>query len=284
MATQSKKPSAPKTKKADAPEAEVDTEVEAAEVEVEEPEAEVETVESDDADEAGELTPEDELDIERLDTALATLDDESLRRGLAGVTEKQRLELAGLLNLPRATMHLGEALVPLVRRKLRALPLDRQLSVATALTNRVNDATVRALGDRSDDPSRADLEEVLPAVVDAHGVELARLMLASYAVSDAPCREAMRSLLDEDERFALPEAPPAEADAGEAVLPSFGLVAQVPRKKADADPERAKLLEQRKVQKAERRAAAGRERAAKAAALAARRQALHASKRANHPG
>ena len=109
-----------------------------------------------------ELSEQDELDLKRLDIALATLDDESLRRGLGGITEKQRQDLAVQLNLPRATMHLGDALAPLVRRKLRGLAVDRQHAVATAMTNRANDATVDALGDRSDDPSRADLDEVLP--------------------------------------------------------------------------------------------------------------------------
>jgi hypothetical protein len=226
-----------------------------------------------------ELTEQDEIDLKRLANALTTLDDESLRRGLSGITEKQRQELAVELSLPRATMHLGEALTPLVRRKLRGLPTDRQLGVASALTNKTNDATVRALGDRSDDPSRADLDEVLPAVIEHHGIELTRLMVASYAVSDAPCRDAMREILDTDERFVIPEVEAADGEAGEGALPSFGLVARAPAKKGETDPERARLLEQRKAQKAERRAAAQRERLAKAAAQAARREALHASKR-----
>src|SRR5262245_55780024 len=121
-----------------------------------------------------ELSEQDEQDIKRLDIALTTLDDESLRRGLAGITEKQRQDLATQLNLPRATVHLGDALTPLVRRKLHGLSVDRQHAVATALTNRANDSTVAALGDRSEDPTRADLDEVLPAVVEEHGVELVR--------------------------------------------------------------------------------------------------------------
>src|SRR5947207_12842912 len=163
--------------------------------------------EANEVEDSDELSAEDELDLQRLDTALATLDDDSLRRGLSGITEKQRQDLAVQLNLPRATMHLGDALAPLVRRKLRGLPADRQLAVSTAITNRVNDATVRALGDRREDPSRADLEEVLPDVIEQHGVELVRLMMAGYAASDAPCREAMRELLNDDERFALPDRP-----------------------------------------------------------------------------
>ena len=43
-----------------------------------------------------------------------------------------------------------------------------------------------------------------PAVIEQHGIELTRLMVASYAVSDAPCRDAMREILDTDERFVHP--------------------------------------------------------------------------------
>jgi hypothetical protein len=222
-----------------------------------------------------ELSEQDEQDINRLDVALTTLDDESLRRGLSGITEKQRQDLATQLNLPRATVHLGDALAPLVRRKLHGLSVDRQHTIATALTNRANDSTVAALGDRSEDPSRADLEEVLPAVIEEHGIELVRLMLASYAVSDAPVRPVMRELLESDERFALPDAPDGvDDDADE--LPSFGLVARTA--KTD-DPERAEVLEKRKANKADRREAAVRERKAKEAAQASRREALHAAKR-----
>src|ERR1700690_572542 len=49
-----------------------------------------------------ELSAQDELDLKRLDIALVTLDDESLRRGLAGINEKQRQELATHLTLPKA--------------------------------------------------------------------------------------------------------------------------------------------------------------------------------------
>jgi hypothetical protein len=243
-----------------------------------EPEEEIDSTDESGPTEA-ELSAEDELDLKRLEIALSVLDDESLRRGLSGVTEKQRQDLALQLNLPRATVHLGEGLAPLVRRKLRGIGIDRQHAVSTALTQRVNDSTVEALGDKSEDPSRADLEAVLPAVVDEYGVELVRLMLASYAISDAPVREVMRELLDTDERFALPDEPESEAESGDD-LPNFGLVARVPTKKAATDPERAELLERRKAAKAERRAAAQRERSAKAAAQASRREALHAAKRA----
>ena len=102
-----------------------------------------------------ELSEQDELDLERLDIALSTLDDESLRSGLSGVTEKQRQDLALQLNLPRATVHLGEGLAPLVRRKLRGLTPDRQHAISTILTQRVNDTTVDAARRRQREPDAA---------------------------------------------------------------------------------------------------------------------------------
>src|SRR2546423_4378372 len=77
-----------------------------------------------------------EQDVERMSEALAALDDDALRHALAGISEKSRSEVAGQLNLPRATMHLGDALIPLVRRKLRAANPERQLQVTVALVER----------------------------------------------------------------------------------------------------------------------------------------------------
>jgi hypothetical protein len=252
-------------------------------VDTDEPDADaVNAAEAETETDDGELSAQDELDLERLDIALSTLDDESLRRGLSGVTEKQRQDLALQLNLPRATVHLGEGLAPLVRRKLRGLTPDRQHAISTILTQRVNDSAVDALGDASEDPTRADLDAVLPGLIEEYPAELIRLMFASYAISDAPVRDVMRELLETDERFALPDKPedgPAVAEE----LPSFGLVATVPTKKAKADPERAELLEKRKLAKAERRAAAQRERKAKATGQASRREKLHAAKRPPTP-
>jgi len=242
-----------------------------------EPEAEPEPDHEPDHDH-DELSADDERDIERLDIALSTLDDEALCLDDAATTEKHRQDLATQLNLPRATMHLGDALAPLVRRKLHGMSVDRQHAVATAITQRANDTTVELLGDRSEDPSRADLDEVLPAVIEEHGVELVRLMIAAYAVSDAPVRAVMRELLDTDERFVLPDAPAAGEEPAGSDLPSFGLAAR-PSGKVKPDPARAEVLEKRKANKAERKAAAAQQRKAKAAAQASRRDALHAAKR-----
>ncbi len=210
-----------------------------------------------------------EADVARMTEALAALDDDALRHALGGISEKSRAEIAGQLNLPRATMHLGDALVPLVRRKLRAANPERQLQATFALVERVNDATVAALGSRSEDPSRDDMLEVLPAVVEQHGAPLVTALLAGYAASDALCRPVMRELLETDERFAVGPPVPVEEPA------SAGVGAQAVVDEAELAAKR----EQRRAAKDAKRAAEAREREARATAEAKRRAALHESKR-----
>jgi len=210
-----------------------------------------------------------EADVARMGEALAALDDDALRAGLAGMNEKNRGELAAQLNMPRATMHLGDALVPLVRRKLHTASPDRQLQALFAIVHRVNDDTVEALGPKSDDPSRDDLAEVLPPIVERYGTPLVTAMLAGYAASDAPCRAAMRALLDDDEEFAI--GPPVEVEEPA----STGLAQPEPVDEATLAAKR----EHRKALKDAKRVAASRDREQRVAADAKRRAAVHDAKR-----
>ena len=210
-----------------------------------------------------------ERDVERMGQALAALDDEALRSGLAGMSEKSRGELAGQLNMPRATMYLGDALVPLVRRKLRSAQPDRQLQATFAIVERVNDATIESLGDRSQDPSHDDMVEVLPAVVDKYGSPLVTAMLAGYAASDAPCRPVMRELLENDERFAI--GPPIELDELASAAVDEPVV--VDEKALEAK------REQRRAAKDAKREAEQKAKDARREAQEKRRAAVHASRR-----
>jgi peptidoglycan/xylan/chitin deacetylase (PgdA/CDA1 family) len=209
-----------------------------------------------------------EVDLARMEQALAALDDETFRAALAAMSEKSRLEVASQLQLPRATMRLGDALVPLVRRKLQTAGPEHQLQVLFALAQHVNDQTVEALGPRSEEPTRDDLLEVLPDVIEKHGVTLVTLMLAGYAASDALARPVMRELLETDDRFVIGE--PVEVEA----KPELASVA--PKiDKAELEAKR----EQRRTAKEAKRAAELREREARATADAKRRQAVHEAKR-----
>jgi hypothetical protein len=219
-------------------------------------------------------TKQHELDYQRFRAALVALDDDSLGEGLASMSEKSRQELAGQLNLPRSAMHLGDGLVSLVRRRLRTSPPERQLDAAFAMTEGINRETIDALGDRSDDPSRDDLLEVLPPVLEAHASSLVTLMIASYAVSDAQCRDVMRDLLETDDRFAVPEIDEVAPDDP---IGTFGAIAQARRR--DDDPELEAKREKRREAKAARKAAADQHREARAAGEAKRREAQHEAKK-----
>jgi hypothetical protein len=210
-----------------------------------------------------------EADVARMGDALAALDNDALRHGLDAMTEKARGELAGLLNLPRATMHLGEALTPLVRRKLRTASPDRQLQAAFLIVQEVNDETIAALGDRSEDPTKEDLDEVLPPVVEKHGAPLVAVMLAGYAASDAPCRPVMRELLDSDAQYAIGDA----VDVEEPASAGMANMATVDKKALEAK------RDQRRKAKDAKRAAELHEREVRAEAEAKRRAAVHESKR-----
>ena len=208
---------------------------------------------------------QDRLDIERMGAALMALDDDALRHGLEHMTEKTRSELASQLQLPRATMHLGDALIPLVRRKLHTVSPDRQLQAAFGLSECANDDTVESLGERAEDPSLDDLREVLPPVVEAHGAPLVTAMLAAYSASNAPCRPVMRELLETDDRFVIGAAVAVEAPA-----PAIAVFKPV--------VDEAKR-EQRREAKAAKKAAEAKAREARAAGEASRRAAVHKSKR-----
>ena len=218
---------------------------------------------------------QDEIDLARFQSALAALDDDALRDGLANMNEKALQEMAGHLNLPRATIHLGEALVPLVRRKLRTAHVEHQLTVAFAMTDDINGDTVDALGDHAEDPSRDELLEVLPAVLEEHSPQLVTLMMAAYSVSDAPCRAVMRDLLETDDRFAIPEAI-ADVDDADAT-PTFG--ALPPSARGDDDPELEAKREQRRETKAARKAESAKQKQARAAGETKRREAQHQAKK-----
>ena len=185
--------------------------------------------------------------------------------------EQSRLEIAEQLNLSKATMHLGDALVPLARRKMLTANPARQMAVAFALAEQTNEETIAALGDRSEDPTREDMLEILPGVIEHQGLPLVTLMLASYAASDAQCQAVCSGLLDDDERFALPDAPEIAVEESEPT----GIVTFT--RDADDPAQAAKRAHARKPRQPSAQAEAAR-REAKATAQAARTSAQHRAK------
>lgn len=101
---------------------------------------------------------------------------------------------------------------------------------------------VEQLGEYADLPSEEDLQKVMPALVDKHGVGVVRIMLASTVVGEAPASATIVGMLKNDE---LVKLTPAEDKPLAPLLPL----------KAD-DAERLALKAQRKERKAHEQAAA----------------------------
>ena len=84
-------------------------------------------------------------------------------------------------------------------------------AIAAILTDACLADCIKELGDHSENPSTDQLKEVLPGLVERHGVASVRIMLAATVAGDAPAAAIIRDLLKTDELVALPkveETPP----------------------------------------------------------------------------
>ncbi len=79
-------------------------------------------------------------------------------------------------------------------------------AIAAVLTDQCLADCITELGDNADNPSTAQLNDVLPGVVERHGVAMARIMLASTVAGEAPASAIIRDLLKNDELVKLPKA------------------------------------------------------------------------------
>ena len=79
-----------------------------------------------------------------------------------------------------------------------------------ALVEEVNDEAIALLGDNSEDPSRADMDAVLPALIESQGLPTVTLMVAAYACSDAECQAGDGRDPRHRRTLRAPDPPPPE--------------------------------------------------------------------------
>jgi len=127
-------------------------------------------------------------------------------------------------------------------------------AIAAILTDACLAECIEELGDHADNPSTDQLKEVLPGLVEKHGLGITQIMLAGTVAGDAPASAIIRDLLKSDELVALPKA---ESTPTAPVLDTS---------KRSAD-EQAELRAKRKAAKLAKKEA---ERARKAQSAAAR--------------
>ena len=180
-----------------------------------------------------------------LDRSFAAAADDELTAAVEALDDDHRDALNEVLK--------GEPTPESIRAAITHGRLDGTIEgVALVLTDAALADRIEQLGDHAENPTTDQLREVLPGIVERHGVALTRMMLASTVVGDAPASPVIRDLLKHDELVQLPPAEPRP------MAPMF-----VP----DVDPkERAEVKAKRKEMRERKQAAAraSREQAAKA--------------------
>jgi hypothetical protein len=81
-------------------------------------------------------------------------------------------------------------------------------SIALVLTDAALADCIEKLGDNADNPTSEQLTEVLPGVVERHGLAITRLMLASTVAGEAAAATVIRDLLKHDDVVKLPPEEP----------------------------------------------------------------------------
>ena len=76
--------------------------------------------------------------------------------------------------------------------------------IAALLADRCLADCVEVLGDSSDNPTEAELQEALPGLVERHSVGATRMMMASAIVGEALASPILKDLLKSDPVVALP--------------------------------------------------------------------------------
>jgi len=180
-----------------------------------------------------------------LDRSFAASSDEELTAAVEALDDDHRDALTEVLK--------GEPAPDEIRAAVARGRLDGTLEgIALVLTDATLADCIEQLGDHAENPTSDELREVLPGIVERHGVALTRIMLSSTVVGDAPASPVIRDLLKHDELVQLPPAEPRP---------------MTPIYEPEVDPdERAAIKAKRKEMHERKQAAAraSREQAAKA--------------------
>lgn len=186
-----------------------------------------------------------------LDRALKETSDDELTAAVAALGDDHREAIERLVG------ETGDAVTP---DAIRAAIVKGRMngtmeSIAIILTDACLADCIEKLGDHSDNPTSEQLREVLPGIVERHGLSATRVMLASTVAGEAAAANVIRDLLKNDDLVKLPKEEPRR------IVPAVE-----PDADAATDPERdalrARRLEARRRKQAE--AATRREQAARA--------------------
>jgi hypothetical protein len=133
-----------------------------------------------------------------LDRSFKAATDDELAAAVEALDDDHR---EGLESLTASTTPDG------IRAAVKAGRIDGGMEAAAAvLSDRCLADCIESLGDHADNPTTEQLREVLPGLVERHGLAVTRIMLAATVVGEAPAAAIIRDLLKHDELVALPKA------------------------------------------------------------------------------
>jgi hypothetical protein len=186
-----------------------------------------------------------------LDRAVRTFTDDELTAAIAALDEDHRTAVMQLAEVPAEAT--DAAVVAYVRSAGQRGRINGVLEqLALVLSDVCLAECIRELGDASENPSEEQLREVLPGLVERHGLAMVRCMMASAIAGEAAASPILIRLLKTDDVYALPAV---EANPVPTVV-----------RAAQDDPERERLKAERKERKRQQQleARARREQAASA--------------------
>jgi len=184
-----------------------------------------------------------------LDRSIKAATDDELTSGIETLDDDHREGLESFVE--------GDLDVDSLRAGVKAGRIDGSMeAIAAILTDAALADCIEQLGDHADNPSTDQLKEVLPGIIERHGLALTRIMLASTVAGEAPASAIIRDLLKNDEELALPKVEEVQ----------LAPVLDTAKRSAD---EQAEVREQRKAAKAAKKEL---DRARKAQAVAAKRK------------
>lgn len=182
-----------------------------------------------------------------LDRTFANAADEDLDAAVAALDDEHRDALVKLVG--------DEPTAAEVRAAVARGRLDGTMeSVALVITDACLADCIEQLGDHADHPSSDQLREVLPGLIERHGLAITRMMLASTVAGEAPASAIIRDLLKNDELVKLPPSEPRP------ITPLVQAPAMDPEERAKIKAKRAEMRKKKQEQARLRREQAARAR------------------------
>jgi len=163
-----------------------------------------------------------------LDRAIRETSDDELAAIVAGLGDDHREAVERLVEGDEATPDAIRAAVHKGRMN------GAMESIAMVLSDASLADCIEKLADHADNPTSEQLKEVLPGIIERHGLAVTRVMLASTVAGEAAASNAIRELLKYDDMVKLPKEEPRR------IVP-----AAEPTEEAAPDPEREALKAKR---------------------------------------